>query len=245
MKNKSESENITWMIANTKNCPKCQRPIEKNQGCNHMTCNMCKYEFCWMCMGDWKDHGSATGGYYKCNKYEEIKNKKDSKNSITSAEAIREKAQHELKKYMFFFERYQNHMKAGEHAKEMSPKIKILIDKLIGEKSYPVAELTFLETALDIVIKCRKVLKWTYAYGFYLEDVKEKNLFEDAQEQLEKNCDRLHEYLEQDFEPFLAEEQLDKKPFYNYKSDLVTRYEVTKQFYENLLEGLDSGGLAS
>ena len=131
MKNKSESENITWMIANTKNCPKCQRPIEKNQGCNHMTCNMCKHEFCWMCMGDWKDHGSATGGYYKCNKYEEMKN---DKNSITSAEAKREKAQHELKKYMFFFERYQNHNKACDHAKEMEPKIKILINKLINEK---------------------------------------------------------------------------------------------------------------
>lgn len=238
MKNKSESENITWMIANTKNCPKCERPIEKNQGCNHMTCNMCKHEFCWMCMGSWSEHGSSTGGYYKCNKYEELK--KD-KNAITKAEAKREQAQHELKKYMFFFERYNNHMKAGEHAKEMEPKIKILIEKLNSEKYYPIAELTFLETALDEVIRCRKVLKWTYAYGFYLEDEKEKNLFENAQEMLEKNCDLLHEHLERDFEPFLNEEELDKKPFYNYKSSLVTLYEVTKQFYENLLEGLENG----
>lgn len=191
-----------------------------------------------MCMGNWTEHGSATGGYYKCNKYEEMKN---DKNSITKAEEKREQAKHELKKYMFFYEHYNNHMKAGEHAKEMEPKIAVLIDKLITEKSYPIAELTFLNTALEEVIKCRKVLKWTYAYGFYLEDEKEKMLFEDAQEQLEKNCDRLHEYLEQDFEPFLNEEQLDKKPFYQYKSDLVTRYEVTKQFYQNLLEGLVFG----
>ena len=89
MKNKSESENITWMIANTKNCPKCQRPIEKNQGCNHMTCNMCKNEFCWLCLGSWSEHGSATGGYYKWNKYEDMKKNKA---AISKLEEKREKS---------------------------------------------------------------------------------------------------------------------------------------------------------
>lgn len=149
-KNKSESENITWMIANTKNCPKCQRPIEKNQGCNHMTCQMCKYEFCWLCMGNWSDHGNATGGYYKCNKYEEMKN---TKNDLTDLEDKRVKAQHELKKYMFFYERYSNHVRAGTHAQEMKPKIGMLIEKLNQEKFYPIAELLFLKEALDEVIR--------------------------------------------------------------------------------------------
>jgi hypothetical protein len=26
--------------------------IEKTSGCNHMTCNQCKYEFCWVCGGE-------------------------------------------------------------------------------------------------------------------------------------------------------------------------------------------------
>merc|ERR1712186_176605 len=59
-----------WMSANTKPCPKCQRPIEKNGGCMHMTCrNGCGHEFCWICLGDWKQHGAATGGFYQCNRY--------------------------------------------------------------------------------------------------------------------------------------------------------------------------------
>jgi len=30
--------NALWLSANTKECPKCGTPIEKNSGCNHMIC---------------------------------------------------------------------------------------------------------------------------------------------------------------------------------------------------------------
>ena len=32
-----------------KRCPNCKFYIEKNEGCNHMTCRNCKFEWCWIC----------------------------------------------------------------------------------------------------------------------------------------------------------------------------------------------------
>lgn len=49
---RDDSETANWIKSNTKECSKCQSTIEKNGGCNHMTCKKCKYEFCWVCMGE-------------------------------------------------------------------------------------------------------------------------------------------------------------------------------------------------
>lgn len=33
-----------------RDCPKCTTPIEKTEGCNHMTCAGCRAHICWVCM---------------------------------------------------------------------------------------------------------------------------------------------------------------------------------------------------
>lgn len=61
--------NALWVAANTKRCPRCNTPIEKDEGCNHMNCRKCRKEFCWICMQDWSLHSDNTGGYFQCNKF--------------------------------------------------------------------------------------------------------------------------------------------------------------------------------
>lgn len=50
-----DSQTVLWLKANTKSCPKCKVHIEKNGGCNHMTCRKCGHEFCWLCFGKYDD----------------------------------------------------------------------------------------------------------------------------------------------------------------------------------------------
>ncbi len=57
---KDDSETSNWIVVNTKDCPKCKSAIEKNGGCNHMTCYKCRHEFCWICYGDWRGHSACN-----------------------------------------------------------------------------------------------------------------------------------------------------------------------------------------
>ncbi|CAJ0755251.1 719_t:CDS:2 [Entrophospora sp. SA101] len=48
--NKKEADFATtdYILRETKGCPGCSIPIEKNKGCDHMTCRKCSHEFCWL-----------------------------------------------------------------------------------------------------------------------------------------------------------------------------------------------------
>mmetsp|Transcript_13200 Transcript_13200/g.24715 ORF Transcript_13200/g.24715 Transcript_13200/m.24715 type:complete len:443 (-) Transcript_13200:4430-5758(-) len=49
-KNSSERKLDKWASSrNVKFCPNCRLRVEKDLGCNHMSCTQCSYEWCWLC----------------------------------------------------------------------------------------------------------------------------------------------------------------------------------------------------
>eukprot|EP00049_Salpingoeca_infusionum_P005018 m.87049 g.87049 ORF g.87049 m.87049 type:complete len:602 (-) comp12825_c0_seq6:183-1988(-) len=50
-----------WVKLHTKECPGCHNRIQKNGGCNHMTCR-CGHEMCWCCGGDYVKNGRRGHG---------------------------------------------------------------------------------------------------------------------------------------------------------------------------------------
>ncbi|KOS22601.1 Uncharacterized protein ESCO_002233 [Escovopsis weberi] len=62
LKRQMEERQSEWLLATLcKACPGCGWAIEKDQGCSHMTCLSCKYEFCWDCLSPWRRHTVFCG----------------------------------------------------------------------------------------------------------------------------------------------------------------------------------------
>lgn len=223
----NESETANWILANTKKCPKCSVRIEKNQGCNHMTCRNsgCRYEFCWICMGSWEEHGPKTGGFYTCNRY-------DPKDTGTKSEGKRDKAaeaKRELDRYLHYYRRYAGHDEAGRFATKLRSKTRSRIRAIQEKSSGEWVDAEFLASAAEVVIECRRVLKYTYVLCYYLDDGPEKTLLEHQQEMLEHHTEALAELTEKD-------------SVCNSDRAEVTNYtRVTQTFVKGIIGGVDGG----
>ncbi|CAE7586626.1 ari-1, partial [Symbiodinium sp. KB8] len=184
-----ESETANWIIVNTKRCPKCGVRIEKNQGCMHMKCGVCKHEFCW-----------------------------DAEENLAKAE---------LDRYLFYYQRYSGHMRAGTFAAGQRERAQQRMAEVAAE-GLAWVEVDFLEQGTEVLLACRRVLQFTYVMAYFMAEGREKSLFEHLQELLEGSTEELSELLERPLE------EMDRRRVVNF-----TR--VTAKFLSQLLEGVDEG----
>lgn len=188
-KEQDESETANWVAANTKTCPgkNCGKRVEKNGGCNHMSCPQCRYEWCWICEGPWSTHGSS---WYKCNYYKEDDDKEKERMSD------RDRARSELERYVHYYSRYQNHGRSRKLDKVVLQRTSRRIADELSRSTQSVIDLDYLNTTASVLNKCRHTLQYTYVYAFYLTDKKTKDLFEYNQSQLEYWTELLSEFIE-------------------------------------------------
>eukprot|EP00347_Sterkiella_histriomuscorum_P021929 403332278 len=230
----SINPNFTWSFTHNYHCPECGISIVKDQGCNHMSCKMCGKEFCWLCMGKWSDHGQQ-GGFYNCNKYEELKMTDE---QIFKEEQVRQSAINDLDRQIFYVKRFNSHYQAENHARQLKPVIRENTRLLHKIKKYSLDDLEFLNEAISEVIKCRRLLKYTYLYGYFLNSSTEQPYFQFLQGILERNCDYLHELIEKPLDIYLDTKITDSKDFYHFKGQLVNQFQITKNSNFNLRDGI-------
>ncbi|EIM81045.1 uncharacterized protein STEHIDRAFT_172092 [Stereum hirsutum FP-91666 SS1] len=211
---RDDSETANWIKSNTKECSKCQSTIEKNGGCNHMTCKKCKYEFCWVCMGPWSEHGTA---WYSCNRYDE-------KAGVDARDA-QSKSRASLERYLHYYNRWANHEQSAKLSVELYAKTEKKMEEMQISTELTWIEVQFMKKAVDEVEKCRTTLKWTYAMAYYLEKGNEKELFEDNQRDLEKAVEDLSELLENPIDaetiPTLRQKVTDKTVYVSKRNEIL------------------------
>jgi len=208
-----ESETANWITVNTKACPKCSARIEKNQGCNHMTCRACNHHFCWLCMCDWEKHGYNSS----CNKFEADQEKAKSE--------ANSKVRNDLERYLHYYTRYHGHHDGQKFAKKQLKDTEVKMEQMRGSnwaKGIACTEVDFLKSANEELIWCRRVLKYTYSFAYHFFDphgntddddnnrqvqqpsqrcfssefLMQKERFEYHQEMLEKFTEKLSELVE-------------------------------------------------
>ncbi|PAV90167.1 hypothetical protein WR25_02617 [Diploscapter pachys] len=213
-----DSETSNWINANTKDCPKCNVTIEKNGGCNHMTCRnkTCGAEFCWICLGEWKSH---HGDSYNCNRF----NDSNAKN----ANSAQEQSRAALKKYLHFYSRYTGHQQSLRLEAKLYATVKTKMEQM-QQQGMSWIEVQFLPRAVDVLSKCRGTLMYTYAFAYYLKKDNQSMIFEDNQKDLEMATEQLSEFLERDLENenlvTLKQKVQDKCRYVDQRRQILLKY---------------------
>ncbi|TVU23614.1 hypothetical protein EJB05_25989, partial [Eragrostis curvula] len=238
-KNASDSETANWVLANTKHCPRCRKPIEKNQGCNHMRCR-CGHHFCWLCLG-------PAGGtdHYSC----EGQPRQHVKNNAgeTSDERKRRQAKASLDRYLHHYERWAANEKSLRVAlADMDDLEREGLEVMAAVVGCPPTQLAFLTEAYEQVADGRRVMRWSHAYGYFLDperDAKKRELFDCLLDHANLALERLHGCAELERKELCEYDgdgdDMDKR-LVAYRERLANFTGVTRRYFDNLVKAFES-----
>jgi ariadne-1 len=166
----------SWILHNTKACPKCQANIEKNGGCMHITCK-CRYEFCWVCMGDWRRH-------HRCENNDAVNPSADSLKHVRRFSNYNAKHETMKQAYILDVSLYKHKLAQGTTELEL-------------EKQW--IKIEFVARAVETLLQCRRTLMHAYIFSYFMTTLdNQMDIFEENLKYLEQCTEQLSEVLEND-----------------------------------------------
>ena len=205
-----DAANSLWLVRNAKQCPRCKTHIQKSEGCNHLRCIKCKFDFCWVCLESWKKHNSGTGGYFRCNRSEAAQRAEQNICLLKRVAEAQNCEVKELKKFVTHYTKFKFNSISSESEASLLEWAKSRQNEFYsyscemfrnGEIERTISEDDrFLTDATIEMIRSRKILCGAAVYGYYLEDHGyNKAIFEYMENNLNNLCNRLSEIIASDF----------------------------------------------
>jgi hypothetical protein len=174
-------------MGNTKPCPSCNTRIEKDGGCNHMSCTKCNFQFCWICGHEWETH---NGEGYDCNTRVNFDTKYNLEKCPEAKRGVAQKAAR-------FVGHYQEHVQSQRNeARKKETALVKLANLYINNGIRGDAASEFAMRILSAVETARSVLIWSYPYAFFLPAGPTSGIFQYLQAQLCMYVDELTDCIE-------------------------------------------------
>ncbi|XP_033215789.1 potential E3 ubiquitin-protein ligase ariadne-1-like [Belonocnema kinseyi] len=171
-----------WIAENTKECPMCSFPVQRDKDCIQLTCGneSCAYEFCWVCLGNWFSHNIFST---HCDRSPESADRKERASLDNS--------------FWFYCNRYMNHKRALESKQKFYASVREKREKFYKDLKSG-SDCVFLKDAVDNLCLCRQTLMYSCVLSYYLLENNKSLIFNNNQQELESQTELLSEYLERD-----------------------------------------------
>lgn len=152
-------------------------------------------------------------------------------------------AKNSLERYTHYYERWATNQSSRQKAlADLQQMQSVHLEKLSETQCQPESQLKFIIEAWQQIVECRRVLKWTYAYGYYLPEHEhtKRQFFEYLQGEAEAGLERLHQCAEKELQTYL-QAQGPSKDFNDFRTKLAGLTSVTRNYFENLVRALENG----